>query len=141
EVILSGRRVNDNMGLFVASKVVKLMITKGQKVKGAKALILGITFKENCPDIRNTKVVDIYNELKQYGMKVDIYDPHANNDEVHEEFGINIIDAINSKYNALILAVSHNEFINIDVKKITEKDAVIFDTKAFLDREIVDARL
>ncbi|GMV78086.1 MAG: nucleotide sugar dehydrogenase [Chitinophagaceae bacterium] len=141
EVILSGRRVNDNMGLFVASKVVKLMITKGQKVKGAKALILGITFKENCPDIRNTKVVDIYNELKQYGMEVDIYDPHANNDEVHEEFGINIIDAINSKYNALILAVSHNEFINIDVKKITEKDAVIFDTKAFLDREIVDARL
>jgi len=141
EVILSGRRVNDNMGLFVASKVVKLMITKGQKVKGAKALILGITFKENCPDIRNTKVVDIYNELKQYGMEVDIYDPHANNDEVHEEFGINIIDAINSKYNALILAVSHNEFINIDVKKITDKDAVIFDTKAFLDREIVDARL
>lgn len=141
EVILSGRRVNDNMGLFVASKVVKLMITKGQKVKGAKALILGITFKENCPDIRNTKVVDIYNELKQYGMEVDIYDPHANNDEVHEEFGINIIDAVNSKYNALILAVSHNEFINIDVKKITEKDAVIFDTKAFLDREIVDARL
>jgi UDP-N-acetyl-D-galactosamine dehydrogenase len=141
EVILSGRRVNDNMGLFVASKVVKLMITKGQKVKGAKALILGITFKENCPDIRNTKVVDIYNELKQYGMEVDIYDPHANNDEVHEEFGINIIDAINSKYNALILAVSHNEFINIDVKKITEKDAVIFDTKAFLNREMVDARL
>lgn len=141
EVILSGRRVNDNMGLFVASKVVKLMITKGQKVKGAKALILGITFKENCPDIRNTKVVDIYNELKQYGMEVDIYDPHANNDEVHEEFGINIIDAVSSKYNALILAVSHNEFINIDVKKITEKDAVIFDTKAFLDREIVDARL
>ncbi len=141
EVILSGRRVNDNMGLFVASKVVKLMITKGQKVKGAKALILVITFKENCPDIRNTKVVDIYNELKQYGMEVDIYDPHANNDEVHEEFGINIIDAINSKYNALILAVSHNEFINIDVKKITEKDAVIFDTKAFLNREMVDARL
>lgn len=141
EVILSGRRVNDNMGLFVASKVVKLMITKGQKVKGAKALILGITFKENCPDIRNTKVVDIYNELKQYGMEVDIYDPHANNDEVHEEFGINIIDSLNSKYNALILAVSHNEFINIDVKQITEKDAVIFDTKAFLDREMVDARL
>ncbi|MBX2931665.1 MAG: nucleotide sugar dehydrogenase [Chitinophagaceae bacterium] len=141
DVILSGRRVNDNMGLFVASKVVKLMITKGQKVNESKALILGITFKENCPDIRNSKVVDIYNELKQYGMHVDVYDPHANKEEVHEEFGIRLIDKLAQGYNALILAVSHNEFFDIDIKKITDPNAVIFDTKAFFNRDMVDARL
>lgn len=141
DVILSGRRVNDNMGLFVASKVVKLMITKGQKVNEAKALILGITFKENCPDIRNSKVIDIYNELRQYGMQVDVYDPHAIKEEVHEEFGIKLIDNLQSNYSALILAVSHNEFAELNIKNLTESNAVIFDTKAFLDRSIVDARL
>lgn len=141
DVILSGRRVNDNMGLFVASKVVKLMITKGQKVNEAKALILGITFKENCPDIRNSKVIDIYNELSQYGMQVDVYDPHAIKEEVHEEFGIKLIDNLQSNYSALILAVSHNEFAELNIKNLTESNAVIFDTKAFLDRSIVDARL
>ena len=141
DVILSGRRVNDNMGLFVASKVVKLMITKGQKVNEAKALILGITFKENCPDIRNSKVIDIYNELRQYGMQVDVYDPHAIKEEVHEEFGIKLIDNLQSDYSALILAVSHNEFAELNIKNLTESNAVIFDTKAFLDRSIVDARL
>ncbi len=141
DVILSGRRVNDNMGLFVASKVVKLMITKGQKVNEAKALILGITFKENCPDIRNSKVIDIYNELSQYGMQVDVYDPHAIKEEVHEEFGIKLIDNLQSDYSALILAVSHNEFAELNIKNLTESNAVIFDTKAFLDRSIVDARL
>jgi len=141
QVILSGRRVNDNMGLFVASKVVKLMIAKGQKVNGAKALILGITFKENCPDIRNSKVIDIYNELKQYGMDVDVYDTHASKVEVKEEFGINLIDSLSKKYDALILAVSHNEFMHLNINQLIATDAVIFDTKAFLDRSIVDARL
>ncbi len=141
DVILSGRRVNDNMGLFVASKVVKLMINKGQKVNESKALILGITFKENCPDIRNSKVIDIYHELKQYGITVDVYDPHANKDEVHEEFGITLIDKLQTNYSALILAVSHNEFATINIKDYTIDNAVIFDTKAFLNRDIVDARL
>lgn len=141
QVILSGRRVNDNMGLFVASKVVKLMIAKGQKVNGAKALILGITFKENCPDIRNSKVIDIYHELKQYGMDVDVYDTHASKEEVKEEFGINLIDSLSKKYDALILAVSHNEFMHLNINQLIATDAVIFDTKAFLDRSIVDARL
>lgn len=142
QVILSGRRVNDNMGLFVASKVVKLMIQKGQKINQAKALILGITFKENCPDIRNSKVIDIYNELKQYGMEVDVYDPHANADEVHEEFGIHLLPVINTSYNAVILSVAHNEFKDLDIKTLlNSSDAVLFDTKAFLDRGIVDGRL
>lgn len=142
QVILSGRRVNDNMGLFVASKVVKLMIQKGQKINQAKALILGITFKENCPDIRNSKVIDIYNELKQYGMEVDVYDPHANADEVHEEFNIHLIPEIKSTYNAVILSVAHDEFKVLRIQKLlSSNDAVLFDTKAFLDRSIVDGRL
>jgi UDP-N-acetyl-D-galactosamine dehydrogenase len=142
QVILSGRRVNDNMGHFVASKVVKLMIQKGQKINGAKALILGVTFKENCPDIRNSKVIDIYTELKQYGINVDVYDPHANTDEVHEEFGIHLIDSIQNTYDAIILSVSHKEFKTLDVKGLLKSsESVLFDTKAFLDRAIVDARL
>lgn len=142
QVILSGRRVNDMMGMFVANKVVKLMINKEQKVNASKALILGVTFKEDCPDIRNSKVIDIYNELIQYGMKVEVYDPHADRHEVIEEYNINLIGKIGSDYDAVILAVSHKEFLNIDFKKIIKnKNSVIFDTKSFLDRNIVDARL
>lgn len=91
QVILSGRRVNDNMGMFVANKTVKLMIQKGLKVKGANALILGITFKENCPDIRNTRVIDIYNELEQFGINIDVYDPWASSEEVKNEFEIDMV--------------------------------------------------
>ena len=142
QVILSGRRVNDNMGLFVASKVVKLMIQKGQKINGAKALILGITFKENCPDIRNSKVIDIYNELTQYGINVDVFDPHANELEVHEEFGINLITRMGKTYDAIILAVSHDEFKDLPLNQLSKiNHSVIFDTKSFFDRNIVDARL
>ncbi len=142
QVILSGRRVNDNMGLFVASKVVKLMIQKGQKINGAKALILGITFKENCPDIRNSKVIDIYRELQQYGIAIDVFDPHANVDEVKHEFGINLTSEIASQYNAIILAVAHHEFGSLDFDTLANgNDAVIFDTKSYLDRSLVDARL
>jgi UDP-N-acetyl-D-galactosamine dehydrogenase len=142
QVILSGRRVNDMMGMFVANKVVKLMINKEQKVNASKALILGVTFKEDCPDIRNSKVIDIYNELLQYGMKVEVYDPHADHNEVSEEYNINLIDEVGSEYDAVILAVSHKEFLNIDYKQIIKNsNSVIFDTKSFLDRNLVDARL
>lgn len=141
-VILSGRRVNDNMGMFVANKVVKLLINKGHKVKDANALILGITFKENCPDVRNTKVVDIRTELMQFGLNVDIYDPWASKEEVKHEYGIDLLPALNGKkYQAVIIAVSHNEFHQIDFQALKEGQAVIFDTKAFINRELVDARL
>ena len=141
QVILSGRRVNDNMGIFVANKVVKLLITKGHKILGAKALILGITFKENCPDIRNTKVIDVYNELKQFGMNVDIYDPWANAEQVKHEYNLNLITDLKESYNAVIIAVAHTEFLKLDYLKIKHSNGVIFDTKACLERDLVDGRL
>jgi len=142
EVILSGRRVNDNMGLFVANKVVRLMIKKGQKISGSKALILGITFKENCPDIRNTRVIDIYNELKQYGVQVEVYDPHANEDEVKEELGIELVQNLGKEYGAVILAVAHKEFNELPLQTlIKDNHTVVFDTKSFFNRKMVDARL
>jgi UDP-N-acetyl-D-galactosamine dehydrogenase len=141
EVILSGRRVNDNMGIFVANKVVKLMIQKGITIKGAKALILGVTFKENCPDIRNSKVVDIYNELKQFGLDIDVYDPHVHAEEVLEEYKIAMTKSL-VKYEAIILAVSHDEFLALDIKSLKKVDhSIIFDIKSILDRSIVDGRL
>lgn len=142
QVILSGRRVNDTMGMFVANKVVKLMIQKGHMIKGANALILGVTFKENCPDIRNTKVVDIYHELEQFGLNVDIYDPWASQEEVQHEYGVQIMKELNGgKYQAVIIAVAHNEFLQIDFAKLKEQNAVVFDTKACVDRSLVDGRL
>jgi UDP-N-acetyl-D-galactosamine dehydrogenase len=142
QVILSGRLVNDNMGMFIANKVIKLMIKKGHKISGSKVLILGITFKEDCPDIRNSRVVDIYKELTQFGLDVDIYDPFADKKEVDLEYGIVLIDAINRNYDGIILAVSHKEFLQIDYKTLKNgPDAVIFDSKSFLERGLVDARL
>ncbi len=143
-VILSGRRVNDNMGMFVANKVIKLMIEKGHTIKGAKALILGFTFKENCPDIRNTRVIDIYKELKQFGLQVDIHDPWASPAEVKHEYDLDIRAKLSGgNYQAIIIAVAHNEFKSIEFKSIkTAGDTtVVFDTKAFLDRELVNGRL
>lgn len=142
QVILSGRRVNDNMGIFVANKVIKLIIQKGQKVQGTKALILGITFKEDCPDIRNSKVIDIYTELIQFGLSVDVYDPHANTEEVKKEYGISMITNIDTYYDAIILAVSHKEFLEIDFNGLKGgNNTVIFDTKSFLNKKLVDGRL
>lgn len=142
QVILSGRRVNDMMGMFVANKVVKLLIKKDNKVNSSNALILGVTFKENCPDIRNSKVIDIYSELLQYGINVEVYDPHADKNEVKEEYNIKLIESIGTNYDAIILAVSHQEFKNIDFKSVIKGDnSVIFDTKSFLSRDLVDARL
>ena len=133
EVILSGRRLNDSMGNHIASEVVKLMIDKEVKVKGANVLILGITFKENCPDIRNTKVIDLYLALKSFGVQVDVYDSWAKKEEVKEEYDINLIDAIyNKKYDAIILAVPHKEFEDLDILKLKNKKSVVYDIKNFL---------
>jgi UDP-N-acetyl-D-galactosamine dehydrogenase len=143
DVILSGRRVNDSVAEFIASKVVKLMIKKGISVSGSKALILGVTFKENCPDVRNTKVVDVYRELKEYGVDVDIYDPWAESAEVAHEYGVDILNDINpeNQYDAVVVAVSHNEFLTLDLKALKKENSVVFDLKACLDRSLVDARL
>ncbi|WEK19648.1 MAG: nucleotide sugar dehydrogenase [Candidatus Pedobacter colombiensis] len=142
QVILSGRRVNENMGVFVASKVVKMLIAKGSSVKGEKALILGFAFKENCPDVRNTKVIDIYTELQQFGMEVHVYDPWAIADEVQEEYGIMLEQNLDEKdYKAIIIAVAHNEFLNLDYAAYKQNGAIIFDTKSFIDRRFADARL
>ena len=141
-VILSGRRVNDNMGMFVANKVIKLMIKKGMSIKGSRVLILGFTFKENCPDIRNTRVIDIYNELDQFGLKVAVADPWASKEEVKEEYGINILESPRGTYDAVILAVSHDKFRDLDIKSLgNNKELVIYDTKAYLERGIADGRL
>ncbi|WP_344827192.1 nucleotide sugar dehydrogenase [Chryseobacterium ginsenosidimutans] len=143
QVILSGRRVNDMMPEFIAGKVVKLMIRKGIQIKNANALILGVTFKENCPDIRNTKVVDIYTELKQYGLNVDIYDPWADQQEVKSEYNVETLENLgdDKKYEVIVLAVSHNEFKDLDIISLKNEESVLFDVKAFLDRNVVDARL
>ncbi|MDO8997151.1 MAG: nucleotide sugar dehydrogenase [Sediminibacterium sp.] len=142
QVILSGRRVNDNMGMFVANKVVKLLISKNHIISKARVLILGITFKEDCPDVRNSKVIDIVTELKQFNMSIDVYDPHADKREVKQEYNIELINSITEKYDSIILAVSHHEFLNINYREICLSDSsVIFDLKSFLNREIVDARL
>lgn len=144
-VILSGRRVNDNMGSFIANKVVKLMIAKGTPVKNAKVLILGVTFKENCPDTRNTKVVDIVTELQEFGCDVMLVDPWADKNEVHEEFGMNISNSLDeihvNDFDAVILAVAHNQFKDLDINKLKTERTVIYDCKGIIDRGLVDARL
>lgn len=142
QVILSGRRVNDNMGIFVANKVVKLMIQNNHKIQGSKILILGFTFKENCPDIRNSKVIDIISELKQFNMYIDVFDPHANSSEVKKEFNIKLLDKLNRKYDAIILAVAHSEFKKLDILKLKRKSqSIIFDTKSFLNKNLINSRL
>jgi UDP-N-acetyl-D-galactosamine dehydrogenase len=141
QVILSGRRVNDNMGLFVANKLVKLLIQKGKKIGGAKTLMLGITFKENCPDIRNSRVVDIYRELSDFGMEVDVYDPWANKAEVKKEHGIDLVSELGSSYDAIVLTVAHQEFLNLPYASLKAENGIIFDIKSVLDRTLVDARL
>ncbi len=142
QVILSGRRVNDSMGMFVANKVIKLMIGNGLAVHSSKALVLGVTFKENCPDIRNTRVVDIVAELQQFGMNVDVYDPWADAAEVHDEYGIQLTDAPGSGYHAVVLAVAHEQFAGLNRTQLgLVPDGVVFDTKALWPRDMVDGRL
>lgn len=141
QVILSGRRVNNQMGHFVANKVIKLMIQKNHKINGAKVLINGFTFKENCPDIRNSKVIDIYTELVAFGLDVHVFDPWADPDQVKEEYNIDLLKNIEDGYDAVILAVSHDAFSVIDLSNITNRNAVIFDTKSVMTRCHVDGRL
>jgi len=142
QVILSGRRVNDNMGLFVANKVVKLLIERNNLIAKTKALVLGITFKENCPDIRNSKVIDVIEELCKFKIQVDIYDPYADKQEVFEQYGIQMINSIESKYDAIILAVSHTEFLKLNILDLKRSNnSIVYDIKGFLDRKIIDSRL
>lgn len=141
EVILSGRRINDNMGIHIASRVIKLMAQHEQPIKGGKVLMLGLTFKENCPDIRNSKVVDVIHELKSYGAEVDVYDPHADPKEVSHEYNVSLIPQLDKHYHAIILAVSHDEFKTLPWDKIRTAKTVVYDVKGFLDKNLVTARL
>lgn len=141
QVILSGRRVNDTMGIFVANKLIKLLIKKGHKIEGSRVLILGITFKENCPDIRNTRVVDVYRELQDFGMQIEVYDPWATAEEVKEEYGISLISKPEGKYEGVLLAVAHEEFKKMNLADFSNPDSVLFDLKSTLPKESVDSRL
>ena len=143
QVILSGRAVNNSIAKFIADKTLKLMIQKDHKIKDSNVLILGVTFKENCPDCRNTKVVDIATELEDFGCRVDIYDPWASPEVVRHEYGKELIGAVDpeKRYEAVVACVSHNQFKTFDFKKYRDQGAVIFDVKGFVPRELVDARL
>lgn len=144
EIILSGRRLNDSMGSFVATETVKLMVQKDIPIKNANILVLGITFKENCPDIRNSRVIDIIEEFQTYHINVDVYDPWASVDEVAEEYGIHLLKSLestNKKYDAVVYAVAHHQFKLIDLTAITNENKVIFDVKAILPKAASDSRL
>ena len=141
-VMSNARRLNDGMGAYVANQTIKCMNKKGILVKNARVLILGITFKENCPDIRNTKVVDIYHTLAEYTNDITVFDPWANAAHVKKEYGIDIVNQLpTAQYDAIILAVAHKEFSNLDLRALTVENGVIYDVKGVLDRGIVDARL
>lgn len=141
EIILAGRRLNDSMGEYVASQIVKLMIKKGISVNGAELLMLGITFKENCPDVRNTKIVDVIKALKDYGIVVTIFDPLANNDEVNKEYKLETINSLPEKeFDALVLGVAHSEFLQIDFSSLQKEKSLIYDVKGVLG-SLADNRL
>ena len=145
EVILAGRRINDGMGKYVANQVVKLMVKRAIPVANSNILILGLTFKENCPDLRNTRVIDIVEELNSYNANVDIYDPWVDKEEAKAEYGINMIDALDGeKYDAIILAVAHKQFVELGVDKIlksAKNEHILYDIKHLLSKELVDGRL
>jgi UDP-N-acetyl-D-galactosamine dehydrogenase len=143
EIILAGRRLNDGMGQYIANEIVKLMIKNDVPVKGANVLLLGITFKENCPDVRNTRVVDIIKELRSYEINMTVYDPWANADDVAHEYGIEIITVVPSGvlYDSLVLAVAHKDFIGADWRKHIKPGGIIYDVKGCLDKNMVNGRL
>ncbi|WP_375235284.1 nucleotide sugar dehydrogenase [Winogradskyella sp.] len=141
EIILAGRRLNDSMGEYVATEILKLMVLSDITVKKAKVLMLGITFKENCPDIRNTKAIDIYKSLGQYVMNVDVYDPWADRDEVINEYGIDMISNIVKQYDVIVHVVAHKEYEGLDFKTIKKDNGVIYDVKGTLNKNIIDKRL
>ncbi len=141
EIILAGRRLNDSMGAYVAEEVVKLMVKKEISVKNARCLVLGFTFKENCPDVRNTRVIDIIKELETYHISPVIYDPWANPEEVKHEYGVDVVNSLpEGRFEAAILAVAHREFAGIDIRALVN-GGVIYDVKGILPKEMVDARL
>ena len=141
QVILAGRRINDNMGIFVANKLVKLLSQKGNAIRDAKVLVLGITFKENCPDIRNSRVIDIIRELQSFGINVEVHDPSADAEEVSREYNLSLAEKLQDAYDGIVVAVGHDTFQEIDWKKYRAQGAVIYDVKSFLDKELVDSRL
>ena len=145
EIILAGRRLNDNMGAYVSGQVVKLMIKKGQRIAGSKALVLGITFKENCPDIRNSRVIDIIQELEEFGVEVSTYDSWAEPKEVKAEYGIDLLSSDDLKaaedFDAIILAVSHDNFKDLDIRSLTNDHSIVYDVKGVLPVDMVDERL
>ena len=143
QVILSGRSINDGMGRFVASKTVKLMIRHGIRIVGSRVLVLGFTFKENCPDTRNTKVVDVIDELEDFGIHVDVYDPHALRDEVKAEYAIDLLaqQPDPKQYDGIILTVAHDEFRSIDFSFVRNQPTVLFDVKGILDKSLIHGRL
>jgi UDP-N-acetyl-D-galactosamine dehydrogenase len=147
EVILAGRRINDGMGAYVASEVIKLMIRKNHTINTSRVLVMGITFKENCPDIRNSRAIDVVRNMKEFGCEVDVYDPWADKDEVRHEYGIEVINdkdslkAMKSHYDAVILAVAHEQFKHIDFSRFSKNNIVIYDIKNCLPKQIIDARL
>ena len=141
-IILAGRRMNDGMGEYVASQVIKLMISRDIKIKNADVLVLGITFKENCPDVRNTKVVDVIRSLKEYGANVIIYDPWANVDEVEKEYGLQSTKELpTEKYDAIVLTVAHNEYKELDIISLKKEESVVYDVKGVLSKKVVDKSL
>jgi UDP-N-acetyl-D-galactosamine dehydrogenase len=142
EIILAGRRLNDGMGSYIAGEVIKLMINKGMQVGGSKALILGVTFKENCPDVRNTKVIDIIRQLMSYRIRVDVYDPWADPCEVLREYGITTSRELpEGKYDTVVVSVGHRQFNYEMIRRLSNKCSVLFDVKSILDKELADARL
>jgi len=141
EIILAGRRLNDSMGDYVATEVLKLMVQNEIPIKGAKVLMLGITFKENCPDIRNTKAIDVYRALESFHMDVDVYDPWASSNEVKYEYGIDTTQSIDKKYDAIVHTVAHAEFLTLDFIKLRKDKSIIYDVKGNLSAEISDKRL
>ncbi|TLP77553.1 nucleotide sugar dehydrogenase [Maribacter sp. ACAM166] len=141
EIILAGRRMNDTMGKYVSSEVIKIMVQRDIKIKGSSILVLGITFKENCPDVRNTKAVDVINNLKTYGTNVTIYDPWASAKQVEHEYNMKVIkDVPTEKFDAIILTVAHNEFLEMELKKMLKPNGIIYDVKGILKKD-VDGRL
>jgi len=137
EIILSGRRLNDSMGSYVAAEVVKLMLQHDIKITGANVLLLGITFKENCPDVRNTKVVDVVKHLEDYGIHITIYDPWAEPEEVYKEYGLSTIDkAPNTTFDAIVLTVAHKEFLDLDLAQFRTPKSIIYDVKGVLEIEV-----
>ena len=144
EIILAGRRMNDGMGAYVADQTIKLMLKKGIQVLHSKIIIMGFTFKENCPDVRNTRVIDIYHALQEYNADITVFDPWASPERVKHEYGIDVVNTLpNDKYSAAIIAVAHRQFreMEIDFEKLLEPNHVIYDVKAIMPRNLVDGRL